>query len=71
LIDVVRVKNDINGFREIREEFCLDEDVIAVGVFDRATLAPGEDAELYILRDKLHMEKKQKIRARPRLTTTN
>lgn len=71
LIDVVRVKNDINGFREIREEYCLGDDVIAVGVFDRATLAPGEDTELYILRDKLHMEKLKSTRARPRLTTTN
>lgn len=71
LIDVVRIKNDINGFREVREEFCLGEDVIAVGVFDKATLAPGEDTELYILRDKLHMERKSKVRLRPRLTSTN
>ena len=71
LIDVVRVKNDLNGFREIREEYCLSDDVIAVGVFDRATLAPGEDTELYILRDKLYIEKQKHIRARPRLTSTN
>ncbi|MEZ9701210.1 type-F conjugative transfer system secretin TraK [Vibrio sp. 10N.261.46.E12] len=69
IIDVVRIKNDINGFREIREEFCLRDDVIAVGVFDRATLAPGEDAELYILRDKLYAEKQSRVRTRPRLTS--
>lgn len=68
VIDVVVINNDINGFREIREEFCLRDDVIAVGVFDRATLAPGEDTELYILRDKLHQEKQNRVRTRPRLT---
>lgn len=69
IIDVVLVKNDINGFREIREEYCLGDDVIAVGVFDRATLAPGESSELYILRDKLHAEKQKRVRTRPRLTS--
>lgn len=71
IIDVVRIENDINGFREVREEFCLGDDVIAVGVFDKATLAPGEETELYILRDKLYSEKKKRIRARPRLTSSN
>ena len=71
IIDVVIVKNDINGFREIREEYCLADDVIAVGVFDKATLAPGEDTELYIMRDKLYTEKQNQIRVRPRLTSTN
>ena len=71
IIDVVIIKNDINGFREIREEFCLADDVVAVAVFDKATLAPGEETELYILRDKLFIEKQQKVRARPRLTSTN
>ncbi len=70
IIDVVLVKNDINGFREVREEYCLKDDVIAVGVFDRATLAPGESSELYILRDKLHAEKLKRVRTRPRLTST-
>lgn len=70
IIDVVLVKNDINGFREIREEYCLADDVIAVGVFDRATLAPGESSELYILRDKLHAEKQKRVRTRPRLTSS-
>ncbi|BDP33481.1 TPA: type-F conjugative transfer system secretin TraK [Vibrio parahaemolyticus] len=70
IIDVVLVKNDINGFREVREEYCLADDVIAVGVFDRATLAPGETTELYILRDKLYNEKLKRVRTRPRLTSS-
>ena len=69
VVDIVKVKNDINGFREIREEYCLADDVIAVGVYDRATLAPGESSELYIMRDKLYVEKQKKVRTRPRLTT--
>lgn len=70
IIDVVLVKNDINGFREVREEYCLADDVISVGVFDRATLAPGETTELYILRDKLYNEKLKRVRTRPRLTSS-
>lgn len=67
ILDVALVTNDLNGFREIREEYCLGPDVIATGVFDKATLAPGESAEVFILRDKLFKERQEHVRARPSL----
>jgi len=71
IIDVVIIKNDINGQREVREEFCFGPDVIAVAVFDKAVLNQDESTELYILRDKLYAEKQRKSRQRPRLTARN
>ncbi|WIG71087.1 type-F conjugative transfer system secretin TraK (plasmid) [Photobacterium damselae] len=67
IVDVVKVTNDINNFRQMREEYCLRDDVIAVGVFDKATLAPGQSTEVYILRDKAYMDRIKKQRVRPSL----
>lgn len=68
IIDVVLVQNDINGLREVREEYCFADDVIAAAVYDKAILAQNETTEMYILRDKLHKEKTRKVRKRARLT---
>ena len=67
IVDIVKVTNDINNFRQMREEYCLRDDVIAVGVFDKATLAPGQSTEVYILRDKAYMDKIKRQRVRPSL----
>ncbi|MCD9475892.1 hypothetical protein GLP21_12525 [Photobacterium carnosum] len=67
IVDIVKVTNDINNFRQMREEYCLRDDVIAVGVFDKATLAPGQSTEVYILRDKAYLDKIKRQRVRPSL----
>lgn len=67
IVDIVKVTNDINNFRQMREEYCLRDDVVAVGVFDKATLAPGQSTEVYILRDKAYMDKMKRQRVRPSL----
>ncbi|MCQ1058399.1 hypothetical protein LRP52_23900 [Photobacterium sp. ZSDE20] len=68
-IDIIKVTNDINGLRPIRDEACLAEDVLAVAVFKKGTLAPGESTEIYILRDKMYTQNllREQSRTRPSL----
>lgn len=70
VIDILEVKNDVNGLRSFRDEACMGpgrEDVIAVGVLDKATLAPGESTEVYIMRDRTYWERQKRIPKRARV----
>jgi conjugal transfer pilus assembly protein TraK len=68
LIDVVLVRNDSDRTYQVREEMCLTEGTLAVGLFQKSYLMPGEESEIYILRDKLADETKARKQRRPRLT---
>lgn len=67
IIDVILVANDTSVGQVVSEQLCSNDGVIATAVFDKAFLRPGEQAELYILRDKLYQERKARITTRPRL----
>ena len=68
IVDVVLVKNDSKRPYRVREQHCLANDSIAVAILDKALLMPGEQTELYILKDKLYQQNQSKARRRPRLT---
>jgi len=68
VIDVVLVRNDSNRAYQVREEMCLTPDVRAVGIFTKSYLMPGEETEVYIVRDKYFEAQKQREQTRPRLT---
>ncbi|MGI2205229.1 hypothetical protein ACROAH_15315 [Shewanella oncorhynchi] len=70
VVDIMEVRNDVNGLRSFREEACMGlgrEDVMAVGVLDRATLGPRESTEVYILRDRSYFERQMKVPRRSRV----
>lgn len=52
IIDIVHIKNDSDRHYQTREEMCFGEDVIAVGVLQKALLAPGEKTVFLIMREK-------------------
>ena len=68
LIDVVLVQNDSNKPYTIKEEYCSSQDTVAVGVLDKAQLNPGEQIEMYIIRDKLWLQQQERLQTRPRVT---
>lgn len=68
VIDVVLMKNDLDRVFQVREEMCLSDDVIAVGLYRKSLLQPGEEMELYILRNKYFQRDVQRQQRRPRLT---
>jgi conjugal transfer pilus assembly protein TraK len=68
VIDVVLVRNNSNRAYQVREEMCLTPDVRAVGIFTKSYLMPGEETEVYIVRDKYYEAQKQREQTRPRLT---
>lgn len=68
VIDVVHVKNTSNKTFQMTEEKCLTDDVIAVGLYMKSYLQPGEDMEVYIVRDKFYQREIQRTQRRPRLT---
>lgn len=68
VIDVVHVKNTSNKTFQMTEEKCLTDDVIAVGLYMKSYLQPGEDMEVYIVRDKFYQREVQRTQRRPRLT---
>lgn len=68
VIDVVHVKNTSNKTFQMTEEKCLTDDVIAVGLYMKSYLQPGEDMEVYIVRDKFYQREMQRTQRRPRLT---
>ena len=70
VIDVVHVINNTDSVYQVREEMCLARYVKAVGLFEKAYLQPGEESELYILRDKFTEEKDTRRNRRPRLIGT-
>ncbi|MBE1299721.1 MAG: hypothetical protein GJ680_07425 [Alteromonadaceae bacterium] len=69
VIDVVHVVNDGDRTYQIREEMCLSDDTIAVGLFERSYLEPGQEMELYILRNRYFQAEKQREFRRPRVTS--
>lgn len=68
VIDVVLVRNDTNRAYQVREEMCLTPDARAVAIFTKSYLMPGEESEVYIVRDKYYEAQKQREQTRPRLT---
>lgn len=70
IVDIVLVRNDWNDIYPLQEEACSGDGVMAVGIFDNATLQPGQETEIYIVRDKLYEAKKKQIRSRPRLNSS-
>jgi conjugal transfer pilus assembly protein TraK len=68
VIDVVLLKNDTDRVYQVREEMCLSNDVIAVALFSKSYLEPGDETEMYILRNRHYVEEKKRENRRPRLT---
>lgn len=68
VVDVVLVKNDADRAYNIREEKCLSQGTLAVALFEKAYLQPGESSEIYILRDKRQSLSEKRLQKRPRLT---
>ncbi|MCI2286066.1 type-F conjugative transfer system secretin TraK [Colwellia sp. MSW7] len=69
VIDVVLLKNDTNRVYQVREEMCLSNDVIAVALFSKSYLEPGDETEMYILRNRHYTQERKREHRRPRLTT--
>lgn len=69
VIDVVLLKNTTDGVYHVKEEMCLTKDALAVAIHDKAFLQPGEETEVYIIRDRFYEQEKQRQITRPRLTT--
>lgn len=67
-IDVVIIRNDLSRPYEVREEMCLSEDAKAVAIFKSSYLLPGQETEVYILRDKNFFRERVRQNTRPRLT---
>ncbi|GGP59060.1 hypothetical protein GCM10009347_26840 [Shewanella algicola] len=59
-IDVVVMYNQTSYAYQIKEEQCLSRDALAVAFIDQSILQPGESTEVYIVRDKLYVEKMEK-----------
>lgn len=68
IIDVVLIRNDSDRGYRVREEMCLSAGVKAVALFEKSYLRPGDETEVYILRDKLYEQEMQRKNRRPRLT---
>lgn len=66
-IDVVHVVNDSDRTYAVKEEMCLSNYVKAVALFEKSYLQPGEESELYILRDIQSEQKEAQRNRRPRL----
>ena len=62
------LENDSNKPYTIKEEYCSSQDTVAVGVLDKAQLNPGEQIEMYIIRDKLWLQQQERLQTRPRVT---
>jgi conjugal transfer pilus assembly protein TraK len=71
IIDVVLVKNDTDKPYNVREEMCLTTGTLAVALFEKAYLQPGDESELYIVRDKQLEQVEMRRQRRPRLTGGN
>ena len=67
-IDVVVARNDTDRVYQVREEKCLGGDVVAVAIHKKSYLKPGEEVELYIIRDKAQANQVKEAKRRPRLT---
>lgn len=68
IIDIVLVKNQTNHNVILREQDCWgEEDVVATGILNKATLKPSEKTEVYVLRDRLYYQRIQSRNERPSL----
>ncbi|MCE9984692.1 IncF plasmid conjugative transfer pilus assembly protein TraK [Enterobacter hormaechei] len=67
LIDIVLVKNDMPYGQLVPDQQCIVDGVLATAIFDKAFLQPGEETELYIVRDKLYQERMARVTTRPSL----
>lgn len=52
VVDIVSISNNSSSYYQTREEMCLSQDVIAVGVLQKSLLAPGEKTVFLILRER-------------------
>lgn len=70
IIDIVKVTNDINGYRSVEDEYCIKPGVFAAATYKKSHLGPGESTEVYVLRDKNFKQKflKDQTRKRPSVT---
>lgn len=70
IIDIVKITNDINGYRSVEDEYCIKPGVYAAATYKKSHLAPGESTEVYVLRDKNFKQKflKEQTRKRPSVT---
>lgn len=68
VIDVVLMQNDSEHPFQIKEEMCLAPGTLAVALFEKSYLMPGQSAEVYILRDKTFAKRLERVNRRPRLT---
>ncbi|MBB1438443.1 TraK domain-containing protein [Shewanella sp. SG41-4] len=67
-IDVVVMYNHTAYAYQIKEEQCLSRDALAVAFIDQSILQPGESTEVYIVRDKLYVEKMEKTNRRRQIS---
>ncbi|QXN27555.1 MULTISPECIES: type-F conjugative transfer system secretin TraK [Shewanella] len=67
-IDVVVLYNQTDYAYQIKEEQCLSRDALAVAFVDQAILQPYESTEVYIVRDKLYVEKLEKSNRRRQIS---
>ncbi|MGI2183670.1 hypothetical protein ACRN9F_15670 [Shewanella oncorhynchi] len=67
-IDVVVMYNHTSYAYQIKEEQCLTRDTLAVAFIDQSILQPGESTEVYIVRDKLYIEKHEKNNRRRQIS---
>jgi conjugal transfer pilus assembly protein TraK len=63
-IDVVVMYNQTAYAYQVKEEQCLSRDALAVAFIDQSILQPGDSTEVYIVRDKLYVEKLEKSNRR-------
>lgn len=67
VVDVVRVKNNHQRPYSVREQACESKDTIAVAIYNKSLLQPGEATEVYIMRDKLIRQRNINTKTRPRV----
>ena len=62
IIDIVLIQNPLDEIQEVRAELCYKPDVMAVGLYPKSQLKPGEKTEMYIIRKKEDVRKKRSKR---------
>lgn len=67
-IDIVVMYNQTSYAYQVKEEQCLSRDALAVAFIDQSILQPGESTEVYIVRDKLYIEKQEKNNRRRQIS---
>lgn len=67
IVDIVIARNTTDRVYQVREEMCISDE-IAVGIFKTAYLQPGQEVEIYILRNKHKATSPTNTNKRPRLT---